>query len=334
MEPEYDVVDDQEEVLRVHILPARPIIEDQAYADRDCLRPYPNQSVSSVSTRRTPPRCPTQEVRVPVTGPAINRELKPGRRKTKLDRRPTPAETKEHASQRCSPFTSELPNKFSGFALQEPCSNDKEPKSCEKQSISLPRTGPQTPTRKASGPLAHQRHSMDLETHDLDKRVHHNLERVPSRRHHHEWPQTQEDMDQLELLPVEKPKTYCKEDWYIGACIRTDAEHALHLVNKDGAFLVRDCSINTNSEPLVLVVYHEKKVYNVKIRFIEATQKYALGTGQRSKDLFDSVAEIIKFHSIFPITLISGRNTLTNKYPENCVLTCPITKKDLDQLLA
>nr|XP_054595231.1 uncharacterized protein LOC107379234 isoform X2 [Nothobranchius furzeri] len=100
MEPEYDVVDDQEEVLRVHILPARPIIEDQAYADRDCLRPYPNQSVSSVSTRRTPPRCPTQEVRVPVTGPAINRELKPGRRKTKLDRRPTPAETKEHASQR------------------------------------------------------------------------------------------------------------------------------------------------------------------------------------------------------------------------------------------
>nr|XP_054595232.1 uncharacterized protein LOC107379234 isoform X3 [Nothobranchius furzeri] len=50
MEPEYDVVDDQEEVLRVHILPARPIIEDQAYADRDCLRPYPNQSVSSVST--------------------------------------------------------------------------------------------------------------------------------------------------------------------------------------------------------------------------------------------------------------------------------------------
>lgn len=25
---------------------------------------------------------------------------------------------------------------------------------------------------------------------------------------------------------------YCEEDWYIGACTRADAEHALHLVNK------------------------------------------------------------------------------------------------------
>ncbi|MEQ2261308.1 hypothetical protein XENORESO_008467 [Xenotaenia resolanae] len=181
--------------------------------------------------------------------------------------------------------------------------------------------------------LTHQRHSLDLETHDLENRSHQHLERVPSRRHHHEWPQTKEDIDQNDFVPMDKPYTYCEEDWYIGPCNRTDAEHALHLVNKDGAFLVRDCSINTNSEPLVLVVYHEKKVYNVKIRFFEATRKYALGTGQRSNDMFDSVAEIIKFHSIFPITLISGRNTASSKCPENCVLTCPITEKDVVQLL-
>uniref|UniRef100_A0A672ZVA0 SH2 domain-containing protein n=1 Tax=Sphaeramia orbicularis TaxID=375764 RepID=A0A672ZVA0_9TELE len=104
-------------------------------------------------------------------------------------------------------------------------------------------------------------------------------------------------------------------------------------IQSDGAFLVRDCSIITNSEPLVLAVYHEKKVYNVKIRFIEGTNKYALGTTQRSNDMFNSVADIIKFHSIFPIVLISGRSTPGSKYPENCVLTCPVTKRDVDQLL-
>ncbi|KAM6923423.1 uncharacterized protein clnk [Xenentodon cancila] len=157
--------------------------------------------------------------------------------------------------------------------------------------------------------------------------------RVPSIRHHHEWPQTKEDIDQHDFHPTEKPQIYCEEDWYIGPCSRADAEHALHLVNKDGAFLVRDCSLTTTSEPLVLVVYHEKKVFNVKIRFIKSTGKYALGTGQRSNDEFDSVAEIIKFHSIFPIVLISGRNVPGSRYPENCVLTYPITKRDVGQLL-
>ncbi len=56
-----------------------------------------------------------------------------------------------------------------------------------------------------------------------------------------------------------------------------------HQPHQNGAFLVRDCSISTNSEPLVLTVYHDKKVYNVKIRFIESMSKYILG--QRSNDV-------------------------------------------------
>lgn len=43
--------------------------------------------------------------------------------------------------------------------------------------------------------------------------------------------------------------------------------------------------MNTNSEPLVLAIYYEKKVYNIKIRFIEESNKYALGTGLRSNDV-------------------------------------------------
>lgn len=34
-EPEYDVVDDQEEMLNVRILPARPINEEREYAGRE-----------------------------------------------------------------------------------------------------------------------------------------------------------------------------------------------------------------------------------------------------------------------------------------------------------
>ncbi|XP_037531433.1 cytokine-dependent hematopoietic cell linker [Nematolebias whitei] len=301
-EPEYDVVDDQEDVHSVRILPARPMDDDREYADRD----FPWSSCSQdVSTCRDLPRCLPQEM-PHITGPAVNRNLKPGRRKTRLDRRPMPMKPKDHESHSRQLMTSEEAD--SSLHLKEP----------------------QT-TKSVSAHLAHQRHSLDLETHDLDKRAHHDFESVPSQRHHHEWPLTKED--QNDVVPVEKPNTYCEEDWYVGAFNRTDAEHALHLVNKDGAFLVRDCSINTNSEPLVLVVYHEKKVYNVKIRFVEATRKFMLGTGQRSNDMFDSVAEMIKFHSIFPVTLISGRNAAGTKYPENCVLTCPITKSDVVQLL-
>lgn len=35
MEPEYDVVDDQEEIINVHILPARPINDEREYAGRE-----------------------------------------------------------------------------------------------------------------------------------------------------------------------------------------------------------------------------------------------------------------------------------------------------------
>ncbi|KAM3866992.1 uncharacterized protein clnk [Diretmus argenteus] len=227
-EPEYHVVEDQEEVLNVHIQPARPLYADREYADRDLPRSSSAQSLCSNSSGNssTAPRCPARDIPLP-------------------------------------------------------------------------------PAEKSS-----------------------------SKRQNHEWPQTKEDFDQHEFVPKEKPQQmYYEADWYVGTCSRAEADHALHLMNKDGAFLVRDCSRNTTSEPFVLAVFHERKVYNVKIRYIESTSKYSLGTGQRANDMFDSVAGIVKFHSIFPIVLINGRSVSTGQYPDNCVLTCPITKKDVDQLL-
>ncbi|XP_069387150.1 cytokine-dependent hematopoietic cell linker isoform X2 [Paralichthys olivaceus] len=359
-EPEYAVVDDQEEVLNVCILPARQIVEELEYADRDFPRSSSAQSLSSLSTGNSiflPRRLPRE---IPqTTGPAVNRDLKPGRRQTILDKRFTPVPPVHQVNTR-APYNRViltvcfLHSWFSLFFL---------PQHSQRSSPSLPpsslqlenhrpgwtqpcRRGQQKTTKKAmlssgglqspatvSGPPNNHSYSLDLESHEIEIRSHQNLERGPSGRYHHEWPQTKEDFDQHDFVAKEKPQQACCEDWYVGACNRADAEHALHLVNKDGAFLVRDCSINLDSEPLVLSVYHEKKVYNVKIRFIESTSKFVLGTGQRLNDMFDSVADIIKFHTIFPIVLISGRNTPGSKYPENCVLTYSVTRRDIDQLL-
>ncbi|KAF3694116.1 hypothetical protein EXN66_Car009792 [Channa argus] len=52
VEPEYDVVDDQEEMINVHILPARPMNDEREYADRDLPRSKSAQSLSSLSTVR------------------------------------------------------------------------------------------------------------------------------------------------------------------------------------------------------------------------------------------------------------------------------------------
>ncbi|XP_061582174.1 cytokine-dependent hematopoietic cell linker [Cololabis saira] len=336
-EHEYDVVADHQQLINVHILPARPINDDQEYADRDCPRLSSPEGLSADSPGSVFRRCPLRQT-PPVTGPAINRNLKPNRKTKKQVRNPPPLTPEDQPPHRSAPspprFTLELAHNLSEVVQQRSHSGDVHLRKREIADSGSHIKGQQT-TLNDSNVVTNHRHSLDLETQDFFKRSEH-FERVPSRRQHHEWPQTKEDIDQRDFHPTEKPQTYCEGDWYVEACSRTDAEHALHLVNKDGAFLVRDCSLTTTSEPLVLVVYHEKKVFNVKIRFSKSTGKYALGTGQRSSDEFDSVAEIIKFHSIFPIVLIRGRpedGALRSRYPENCVLTYPITKADVGRLL-
>ncbi|KAA0709820.1 Cytokine-dependent hematopoietic cell linker [Triplophysa tibetana] len=154
-----------------------------------------------------------------------------------------------------------------------------------------------------------------------------------------------------------------EQNWYVGPFSRVDSEHALHLVNREGAFLVRDCSRNTTQEPFVLAVFYDKRVFNIQIRFCEETCKYTLGTGLRNSEVssdhtihmreresagssrasavlssvfqrFDSVTDIIKFHSIFPIILIDGRKILAATNPRrHSVLMYPVTKQDMTELL-
>uniref|UniRef100_A0A8C8S1R1 SH2 domain-containing protein n=1 Tax=Pelusios castaneus TaxID=367368 RepID=A0A8C8S1R1_9SAUR len=88
----------------------------------------------------------------------------------------------------------------------------------------------------------------------------------------------------------------------------------------DETFLVRDCSTKSSAEPYVLVIYYGNKVYNIKIRFLEESQQYALGTGLRGNDKFDSVQEIIDFYKYVPITLIDGKDK-SGMQREQCYLT-------------
>ncbi|KAM4837709.1 B-cell linker protein isoform 3-T3 [Urocitellus parryii] len=96
--------------------------------------------------------------------------------------------------------------------------------------------------------------------------------------------------------------------WYAGACDRKSAEEALYRSNKDGSFLIRKSSGHDSKQPYTLVVFFNKRVYNIPVRFIEATKQYALGRKKNGEEYFGSVAEIIKNHQHSPLVLIDSQN--------------------------
>ncbi|EHH25752.1 hypothetical protein EGK_15578, partial [Macaca mulatta] len=117
-------------------------------------------------------------------------------------------------------------------------------------------------------------------------------------------------------------KDFQHNEWYIGEYSRQAVEEAFMKENKDGTFLVRDCSTKSKEEPYVLVVFHGNKVYNVKIRFLERNQQFALGTGLRGDEKFDSVEDIIEHYKNFPIILIDGKDK-SGVHRKQCYLTQP-----------
>uniref|UniRef100_A0A8C9K915 Cytokine dependent hematopoietic cell linker n=1 Tax=Panthera tigris altaica TaxID=74533 RepID=A0A8C9K915_PANTA len=114
-----------------------------------------------------------------------------------------------------------------------------------------------------------------------------------------------------------------QSNWYVGEHSRQAVEEALRRENKDGTFLVRDCSTKSRAEPYVLVVFYGNRVYNVKIRFLEKNQQFALGTGLRGDEKFNSVEDMIEHYKYFPIVLIDGKDR-TGIHRVQCYLTQPL----------
>ncbi|KAM8804106.1 cytokine-dependent hematopoietic cell linker [Rhynchonycteris naso] len=114
-----------------------------------------------------------------------------------------------------------------------------------------------------------------------------------------------------------------RNEWYIGDYSRRAVEEALMRENQDGTFLVRDCSAKSRAEPYVLVVFYRSRVYNVKIRFLERNRQFALGTGLRGDEKFDSVEDIIEHYKYFPIVLVDGKDK-TGTHREQCYLSRPL----------
>ncbi|XP_040450045.1 cytokine-dependent hematopoietic cell linker [Falco naumanni] len=127
---------------------------------------------------------------------------------------------------------------------------------------------------------------------------------------------------EMQSLTPSTEKDLSKYEWYLGEYDRHEAEKALLQENTDETFLVRDCSRKSNAEPYVLVVYYGRRVYNIKVRFLEESQQYALGTGLRGDVKFNSVKEIIDFYKYVPITLIDGKDK-SGIQREQCYLTYP-----------
>ncbi|KAL2769507.1 B-cell linker protein isoform 2 [Daubentonia madagascariensis] len=108
-------------------------------------------------------------------------------------------------------------------------------------------------------------------------------------------------------ISEQEADVHCRP-WYAGACDRKSAEEALHRANKDGSFLIRKSSGHDSKQPYTLVVFFNKRVYNIPVRFIEATKQYALGRKKNGEEYFGSVAEIIKNHQHSPLVLIDSQN--------------------------
>ncbi|XP_036592260.1 B-cell linker protein isoform X2 [Trichosurus vulpecula] len=108
-------------------------------------------------------------------------------------------------------------------------------------------------------------------------------------------------------LSDQEAEVHCRP-WYAGSCDRKSAEAALYKSNKDGSFLIRKSSGHNSKQPYTLVVFYNRRVYNIPVRYIESTKQYALGSKKNGEEHFNSVADIIKNHQHTPLVLIDSQN--------------------------
>ncbi|XP_072517995.1 lymphocyte cytosolic protein 2a [Salminus brasiliensis] len=108
--------------------------------------------------------------------------------------------------------------------------------------------------------------------------------------------------------------------WYVGQVSRNQAEGNLRRVNRDGAFLIRDSSKGSATQPYTLMVLFQGKVFNIQIR--KEQHGFLLGTGLKSSEIFPSVSDIVNQHKQMPLLLIDAKNRGSG-HQNQCALTHP-----------
>uniref|UniRef100_A0A670Z8D4 SH2 domain-containing protein n=1 Tax=Pseudonaja textilis TaxID=8673 RepID=A0A670Z8D4_PSETE len=72
-------------------------------------------------------------------------------------------------------------------------------------------------------------------------------------------------------------------------CDRRTAEAALLQFNKNSAFMVRQSSHHSASQPFTLVVFYKNRVYNVPIHYQESSCKFALGKDPKNHENLQNI---------------------------------------------
>lgn len=99
-----------------------------------------------------------------------------------------------------------------------------------------------------------------------------------------------------------------KKPWYASTCDRRKAEDALIRADKDGSFMVRQSSGQDPQQPFTLVVFYNGRVYNIPIRYIQASKQYALGREKKGEERFSNVSHIIENHQRNSLVLIDSQS--------------------------
>ncbi|KAM8924784.1 LOW QUALITY PROTEIN: B-cell linker protein [Pelodytes ibericus] len=107
---------------------------------------------------------------------------------------------------------------------------------------------------------------------------------------------------------LEQEAGVVSKEWYASSCDRKTAEEALYASCKDGSYLVRKSSGQDSKQPYTLVVFYNRKVYNIPVRYIESTRQYALGKEKSGEERFGSIDEMIDNHQCTPLVLIDSQN--------------------------
>nr|XP_057920136.1 B-cell linker protein isoform X2 [Doryrhamphus excisus] len=118
----------------------------------------------------------------------------------------------------------------------------------------------------------------------------------------------QTDCGESGATPHDKDTDVYAKPWFAGECDRKTADRLLCHANKDGAFTVRKSSGQDTHQPYTLVVFYKGRVYNVPIRFIHTSKKYALGKEKKGEEYFHSVPHIIETHQTNALVLIDSKS--------------------------